>query len=82
MSGYQRPPGVATVVLRLPRVPSQGNGFFINQAFTLLEGADTQNLKRGQELALPSVLLTSPNGGTWRLTVDNAGNLTLAQVAR
>lgn len=82
MSGYQRPPGIATTLLRLPRVARTGADNPINQAFTLLEQADTQNLKRGQEIALPSLLLTASDGSTWRVTIAGDGQLTASQVPR
>jgi hypothetical protein len=43
-----------------------------------LQRADAENLKRGQDLELqPSVrlILHSPNGNRWSLTVDNVGVL-------
>jgi len=43
----------------------------------VLELADRRNLKRGQdlELARARLILRSPNGTRYRLTVDDAGNL-------
>lgn len=83
MSGFQRPGGMAVPLLRLPRVPSKGGQSDpVNQAFGLLEQADAQNLKRGQEIALPSLLLTADDGSTWRITVAGDGQLTASQVPR
>lgn len=42
-----------------------------------LERADRENQKRRQdvELGVASVVLTSPDGSRWRLTVDDSGTL-------
>ena len=42
-----------------------------------LEQADRMNLKRGQDIELVTgrLILRSPNGSRYRVTVDNAGNL-------
>ena len=43
----------------------------------ILEQADTTNLKRGQDIELSEgrMILRSPNGTRYAVTVDNAGNL-------
>ena len=43
----------------------------------VLELADAQNLKRGEDIELSEgrLILRSPDGTRWVLTVDNAGNL-------
>jgi hypothetical protein len=42
-----------------------------------LELADAQNLKRGQDIELRDerLIMHSPDGSRWALTVDNLGNL-------
>ena len=44
----------------------------------IIERADKQNLKRGQDLEVGGgrLILTSPNGTRYEVTVDNAGTLT------
>jgi hypothetical protein len=44
----------------------------------VLERADQQNLKRG--IALPNMLLSSPDGKVWRLTINDSGVLGVAAV--
>ena len=47
------------------------------QMRNLLERADVQNMKRGQDIEVSSarLILTSPNGSRYSVTVDNSGNL-------
>jgi hypothetical protein len=47
------------------------------QMRNLLERADVQNMKRGQDIEVSSarLILTSPNGTRYSVTVDNSGNL-------
>lgn len=47
------------------------------QLRNLLERADVQNMKRGQDIEVSSakLILTSPNGTRYSVTVDNSGNL-------
>jgi hypothetical protein len=81
MSGYQRPRGHSALAVRLPRLPGGLPGAeIINGAFTMLENADTQNVKRNLESPFPSLMLQAPNGSTYRMSVDNAGALVLVQV--
>lgn len=42
---------------------------------TDLEREDQDNLKRGRDIEMGDgrVIITSPNGSRWALTVDNAG---------
>jgi hypothetical protein len=83
MSGYQRPRTTAQVTLHLGRLPANSSqGAQVNNAFTLLEAADLQNVKRNQETAFPSILLVADDGSTWRVTVSTTGVLTTAQVPR
>jgi hypothetical protein len=43
----------------------------------ILRESDRQNLKRGQDIHLGSavVVLTAPDGGKWKLEVDNSGTV-------
>jgi hypothetical protein len=81
MSGYQRPRyGVGRGRMELPRVQFAPVSAAINSAFQIIEIADAQNLKTGQEAQVPSVLLTDRNNVTWRLTVNTDGTLSVLQV--
>jgi hypothetical protein len=52
------------------------------QMRTLLERADVQNMKRGQDIEVSSarLILTSPNGTRYSVTVDNSGNLSATAI--
>lgn len=81
MSGYQRPRNHSALSVHLPRLPGNFPGAdVINGAFTLLEAADAQNIKRNIEAAFPAILLQAPNGSTYRVSVDDTGALVLVQV--
>lgn len=83
MSGYQRPRAHSPPSVKLARLPGQLPGAeIVNSAFTLLEAADAQNLKRSLEPAFPSLLLQAPDGSTYRVSVDisDPDNPTLALV--
>lgn len=84
MSGtpYQRPRyGTGTGRMQLPRATSVKDVVSAhNGAATILELADMQNHKSGQEPQASSMLLTDSGGVTWRLTVDTAGVLHTAKV--
>lgn len=75
MSGYQRPrlPGAPRLALTRAVVGSN-NVDVINQAFTALEIADAQNVKRGQETQQRSMLLTAQTGQSVRMTVTVTGS--------
>lgn len=47
------------------------------QLRNLLERADVQNRKQGQDVEIRGarLILTSPNGTRYSVTVDNSGNL-------
>jgi hypothetical protein len=83
MSGYQRPRNPGVVPVKLPRLTgSSPDAGVVNAAFTILEQADTQNVKRNMETPFPSLLLLAPDGSSYRVTVDisDAANPTLALV--
>jgi len=52
------------------------------QMRNLLERADVQNMKRGQDIEVSSarLILTSPNGTRYSVTVDNSGNLSATAI--
>jgi len=64
--------------MKLPLSPaaySQSNEAAARQA---IEAADRDNFKKGQEVELARgerLILRSPNGSRFAVTVDNAGNL-------
>lgn len=84
MSGtpYQRPRyGTGTGRMQLPRSTGiKDVATAYNSAATILELADMQNHKAGQEAQASSMLLTDSAGVTWRLTVDTAGVLHTVRV--
>jgi hypothetical protein len=59
--------------LQLPRVAFAPVAAPVNAAFSQIEQADRQNVKRGQEISVPSILLAAPNGATFRVTIDLTG---------
>lgn len=68
--------------MTLPTPPERYSSNIEAQRNRLIQDCDLQNLKRRSDLDLVSgarIILTSPNGSRWALTVDNAG--TLAAVA-
>ena len=52
------------------------------QMRNLLERADVQNMKRGQDIEVSParLILTSPNGTRYSVTVDNSGNLSATAI--
>ena len=48
----------------------------------ILEKADRENHKRGQDLYVSPgrLLIAAPNGSVWAVSVDNSGNLTTTEV--
>jgi hypothetical protein len=83
MSGtpYQRPRyGVGRGRMQLPRVDFGPVAQQVNGAFTIIEMADNQNLKTGQDAAVSALLLTDANNVTWRVTASTDGTLALVQV--
>lgn len=76
MSGAANRRGLpATPPLQLARVSFAPVAAPINSAFAQIERADAQNLKRGQEIFAPSLLLAAPNGATYRVSVVFAGGI-------
>jgi hypothetical protein len=70
MSGIVRRRGIpAPAPLQLARISFAPVAGPINSAFAQIEQADAQNLKRGQEVSAPSLLLAAPNGATYRVSV-------------
>lgn len=71
------------MTLTLPRAPGAYDPRDDQAVRGLIEAADRENLKRGRDLDLGApragLILISPNGGRWRLTVADDG--TLAAVA-
>lgn len=52
-----------------------------NNQFTI-EQADAQNHKKEQDIEVGSanLILTSPNGSRYKVTVDNSGNLSASAI--
>jgi len=66
--------------LTLPRAPAAYDPLHEQTLRGLLEAADRDTLKRGRDLDLGApaagLILVSPNGARWRLTVGDDGALT------
>jgi hypothetical protein len=73
MSGYQRPRNHSALSVKLPRLPFNFPGAdIVNGAFTLLENADSQNVKKNLEAPFPAILMLAADGSTYRITLDNS----------
>lgn len=68
--------------MKLPRAPAAYQPNEVQIAFTLIERADQQNHKRGRDIEIHPgrLILTSPNGTRWSLTVDNSGTVSATAV--
>lgn len=61
----------------LPDIPQQYNPFIERERKLTLETEDRRNRKTGQDVEVGDerLILTSPNGTRWSVTVDNSGVL-------
>lgn len=61
--------------MRLPNVPNAFNRLIETERNRTLELADQQNRKVGQdvEIGAEKLVLKSPDGTRWEITVSNAG---------
>lgn len=64
----------------LPDPPEKYTVSWLRNLLNILNQADQQNLKRGQ--VNDQLMLKSPDGASWRATIDNAGTVTWTKVAR
>lgn len=67
--------------MRLPTPPDRYDRRHIEDVQREVERADDENLKRNRNIQMPPtafIILASPDGSTWKLTVDNSGVLTAA----
>lgn len=65
--------------MKLPTPSLQYSPILEAQRNLLIEQADLQNHKRLADLEIVTpqrLILRSPNGSRWKITVDNSGNLT------
>lgn len=67
------------MIINLPTPPSGYDREYFRFAFSLLERVLGQSIGRLE--AVDGVLLQAPDGGVWKVTVDNAGNLVTTSVA-
>jgi hypothetical protein len=70
-------------VLRLPRsggAPPRATLW--DATMEQLERADAANVKNGTTPALPGLILTAPDGSSWRVLVDAAGALSTERISR
>ena len=63
--------------MKLPNAAAQYDTRDQAQMRNLIERADVQNRKKGQDIEVlgARLILTSPNGTRYSVTVDNSGNL-------
>ena len=61
--------------MKLAPPPLEYNQTYENERNKQIELTDTDNQKRNTD-----IVLTSPNGSTFKLTVDNSGNLSTTSV--
>ena len=61
--------------MKLATPPLEYNQTYENERNKQIELTDTDNQKRNTD-----IVLTSPNGSTFKLTVDNSGNLSTTSV--
>lgn len=66
------------MIVTFPPVPASYDSGYFNRAFATFSQAVNQSVKKIE--AVDSVLLQAPDGGVWKITVDNSGNLTTAAV--
>jgi hypothetical protein len=66
------------VIINLPTPPGGYDREYFRFAFSLLERVLGQSIGRLE--AVEGVLLQAPDGGVWKVTVDNAGNLVTTSV--
>ena len=70
--------------LTLPRAPRAYDPAADQSVRGLIEAADRENLKRGRDLDLGApaagLILTSPDGARWRLSIGNDGALVTSAV--
>lgn len=64
--------------MRLPNVPNVFNRLIETERNRTLELADRQNRKVGQDVEIGGqrLILTSPDGTRWSITVSNMGLIT------
>lgn len=74
----------ASAPLRLPRTGpgTITRGVDFDNAMQQLEQADARTVKLGTTPAFPALILTAPDGGSWRVMVEDNGQLRTTAVAR
>lgn len=68
--------------MKLRPAPPQYNRMIFADMVRILQSADAENHKRGRDVEIGSarLILTSPNGTRYAVTVDNAGNISTSAV--
>jgi hypothetical protein len=64
--------------LQIPPPPAQYDAGYLIRAFDSIVQANTFAVSRLE--AVDGILLQAPDGGVWKVTVDNSGNLTTTSV--
>ena len=67
------------MIINLPTPPAGYDREYFRFSFSLLERVLSQSIGRLE--AVDGVLLQAPDGGVWKVTVDNSGNLVTTSVA-
>lgn len=67
------------MIINLPTPPGGYDREYFRFSFALLERVLGQTVSRLE--AIDGVLLQAPDGGVWKVTVDNSGNLVTTSVA-
>ena len=69
--------------MKLPFPPADYNRDTEAQRNLILEQADAKTFKRDADIEIKTpqrLILVSPNGTKWKITVDNSGTLTAANL--
>ena len=68
--------------MRLPTAGVKYHRNDLQRAYSEIERADTENFKRRQDVEIGDarLILKSPNGTRYSVTVDNSGNLSASSL--
>jgi|TARA_Y100000401_G_scaffold45311_1_gene34789 hypothetical protein len=68
--------------MRLPLPPIEYNSSIVQQTNNTLEQEDKKNFKKDTDININDgrLILKSPNGTRYNITVDNSGNITASAI--
>lgn len=68
--------------MRLPLPPTEYNSSIVQQTNNTLEQEDKKNFKKDTDININDgrLILKSPNGTRYNITVDNSGNITASAI--